>query len=123
MSIYRTPAYRLREAIYLLRDALAELQVLGHPDDIVLTLPFEAGKRFEAWYFRTPRDYADVWANIERRASEPADIPMRSVLIDGVKIQWPTRFVAPGGATTSEPMAQLLEDLIAAPISQLESQR
>lgn len=93
----------LRDALATLRAAFHRPGVLHHAEDLVLELPYDAGRRFESYVTRNAPVLMHCSPDWLRTTDGP--IPHREVTIDGVKVTWPLKRVAlPHGASIPEPL-------------------
>ena len=95
----------LRDALSILRVAFVRPDVLKYSEDIVVTLPYEAGQRFEQYLAGN----ADPWIRSDPSWGRPVTdncVVYRTILLDGVQIRWPVKFVASRDAIVAVPMIE-----------------
>jgi hypothetical protein len=95
----------LRDALSILRVAFVRPDVLKHSEDIVVTLPKEAGQRFEQYL----ADNADPWIRSEPKWGMVIIdhyVTYRTISLDGVQVRWQPKMIATRDALVPMPMIE-----------------
>lgn len=98
----------LVDALSTLRVAFLRPSILGHYEDITISLPIGAGLRFEQWLAQQAPDWmrsSTEWGRLTLHGGGGA-VLKRSVTIGGVCIEWPVAMIDTPDGPKPAPMIE-----------------